>query len=72
MVKKLKVNVGMLDAYIRLSVGFSMLGIGTRHKCTPAIILGSMKIAEGITRFCPILFWLEKDTLHWKSGEIED
>lgn len=65
----MKVNVGMLDAYLRLTAGFAMLGIGARHKCTIVTLLGSMKIAEGITRFCPILYWLDKDTLSWKCDK---
>jgi hypothetical protein len=28
-------------------------------------LLGSMKVAEGITRFCPVLYLLDKDTLDW-------
>lgn len=71
-VSKIKENVGLLDAYLRLTLGFTVLGLGMRHKIPLAVLLGSMKIAEGVTRFCPILSWLDKDTLHWKCGSIQE
>ena len=71
-VGKIKENVGLLDAYLRLTLGFTMLGLGTRHKIPFVVLLGGMKIAEGVTRFCPILSWLDKDTLHWKCGGIQE
>ncbi|WP_058485091.1 YgaP family membrane protein [Defluviitalea phaphyphila] len=54
----MKKNIGICDAYIRLFLGFMIFGIGIikRSKCT--IAMGSMKIAEGITRFCPMLYIL--------------
>src|SRR5690554_1175185 len=48
-------NVGTLDAYIRITLGFMMLGGGIMKKCPVKIAIGSGKIAEGITRFCPML-----------------
>ena len=71
-VGKIKENVGLLDAYLRLTLGFTTLGLGMRHKIPLVVLVGSMKIAEGVTRFCPILSWLDKDTLHWKCGSIQE
>lgn len=51
----LKKNVGNLDAYLRLVTGFSMFGYGIMKRSKLSIILGSIKIAEGITGWCPIL-----------------
>ena len=48
-------NVGRLDAYVRISAGLMMMSLGVmKHKGWLAAI-GSMKVAEGITRYCPIL-----------------
>ncbi|WP_432401361.1 YgaP family membrane protein [Wukongibacter sp. M2B1] len=51
----MKKNVGDLDSFLRITAGLSMLGIGIRKNCNPLIMLGSMKVAEGITRYCPLL-----------------
>ncbi len=59
----MKKNVGNLDAYFRITAGFSMLGIGISKDSNLLIALGSMKVAEGITRFCPVLNLLGKTTL---------
>lgn len=56
-------NVGQLDAYIRISGGLTLLGWGISKKSMPAIVAGSMKVAEGVTRFCPMLYLLGLDTI---------
>ncbi|KAF0198088.1 MAG: Uncharacterized protein FD169_151 [Bacillota bacterium] len=56
-------NVGQLDAYIRISGGLTLLGWGLSKKSMPAIAAGSMKVAEGVTRCCPMLYLLGLDTL---------
>ncbi|WNF36874.1 DUF2892 domain-containing protein [Bacillaceae bacterium IKA-2] len=61
-------NIGLLNAFIRLTCGFTMLAWGTSKlikrpfRNTPmiVIILGAMKVAEGITRFCPLTFFVEE------------
>lgn len=66
--KKVKPNIGMLNSYVRLACGFSMLAWGTsklvKHpfRNTPlfVIIMGAVKVAEGITRFCPLTFLFEE------------
>ena len=50
-------NVGRMDAYVRISAGLIM-----KHKGWMAA-LGSMKVAEGITRYCPVLDALNLSTL---------
>ena len=56
-------NVGQLDAYIRVTSGLTLLGWGIGKKSMPAMVAGSMKVAEGVTRFCPMLYLLGLDTL---------
>jgi len=58
----MKKNVGDIDAYIRLTGGLTMLGVGVAKKSTLAIAFGAMKIAEGITKFCPVLYLLGLST----------
>ena len=55
--------MGTLDAHIRLSIGFSLLGMGVISSSKTMVTLGAMKIATGITRFCPIMHLLKITTL---------
>ena len=50
-----KKNVGRLDAYLRISTGVILTGVGIMRKKGCLTVLGGMKIAEGITRYCPVL-----------------
>lgn len=47
-------NVGDFDAFLRLTAGLTLFGYGIMKKSKLSIFLGSMKIAEGITRWCPM------------------
>lgn len=59
----MKKNVGRLDAYIRITLGLIGLGCAIskmsnhryRKKPYGLLLWSAMKVAEGITRFCPIL-----------------
>ncbi|CEH28128.1 hypothetical protein AM501_23830 [Aneurinibacillus migulanus] len=70
----MKKNVGLCDAFIRITVGLIGLSYSTvrmvqrPYRMSPIIItiLSAMKIAEGITRFCPLL------TMFGISTEDED
>lgn len=60
-------NVGTIDALLRITCGLTMLAwCASRPKrefpCFIAL-LSAMKVAEGITRFCPILALLNKNSL---------
>ena len=56
-------NVGRMDAYVRISAGLMMVSLGImKHKGWMAA-LGSMKVAEGIPRYCPVLDALNLSTL---------
>jgi len=48
-------NVGDFDAYMRITVGLFMIGTGIMRSSKMMVGLGAMKVAEGVTRFCPIL-----------------
>jgi len=61
-------NVGQLDAYIRISGGLTLLGWGVSKKSMPAMAIGAMKVAEGVTKFCPMLYLLGLDTLKPEQG----
>lgn len=58
-------NVGELDAYCRIASGLTLLGIGIMNSSKTTSFLGSMKVAEGVTRFCPMLHFLDKNTFDW-------
>jgi hypothetical protein len=67
-----KQNIGIVNALIRITIGLSVLAWSTaKHTKMPwrdsyilLGVLGAMKVAEGIVRFCPItaLFEREQDT----------
>lgn len=59
----MKKNVGNLDAHIRLFMGFSLLGMGVIRSSRFTVGLGAMKIATGISRFCPIMHVLKLSTV---------
>lgn len=56
-------NVGTFDAMMRITFGLTGLAWGISrmirypHKSTPLIVtfLSAMKVAEGVTRWCPML-----------------
>lgn len=54
----MKKNVGDLDSFLRLTAGLSMLGIGIKKDSRSLILVGAMKVAQGITRFCPFLYMM--------------
>lgn len=51
-------NIGLIDAYARLSCGLTMFGMGICKKSKFMIALGAMKTAEGITGFCPMYYFM--------------
>ncbi len=64
-------NVGDMDAYLRLTGGFTLLGLGVLDRSRFMVLLGAMKLAEGITRFCPMLHMLGMNTLGDKLVQEE-
>ena len=56
-------NVGNIDAYLRITGGLFMIGTGIMRSSKTMIGLGAMKVAEGITRFCPMLYLLNLSTV---------
>ncbi|NEU31667.1 DUF2892 domain-containing protein [bacterium LRH843] len=58
----MKPNIGRLDAYCRITMGLTILACSTaklvrRPTATMPMLgamMGGMKVAEGITRFCPL------------------
>lgn len=65
---KLKPNIGIINALIRITIGFTILTWITaklvkkpwRDSYLIMAMLGGMKIAEGIVRFCPITALFER------------
>ncbi|QOS98876.1 DUF2892 domain-containing protein [Brevibacterium sp. JNUCC-42] len=60
----MKKNVGTVDAFIRITMGLVGFGCAISKMSTyrygrkpyGLLLLSAMRVAEGITRFCPILF----------------
>lgn len=55
-------NIGDTDAYLRIACGLTMFGFGVMDRSRPLVALGAMKVAEGITRWCPLLHVLGMTT----------
>ena len=66
---KVTQNIGIVNALIRITVGFTVLSWATaklvkrpwRDSYLWMAMLGGMKVGEGILRFCPITALFEKD-----------
>jgi Protein of unknown function (DUF2892) len=59
----IKPNIGTWDAYVRIMLGLTALAFGIRRSSRKddlmgalMILTGSMKVAEGITRICPLMY----------------
>ena len=60
-------NIGIVNALIRITCGLTLLAWSTSKSCKKPwrdsylilIILGAMKVGEGILRFCPITYLFE-------------
>ena len=57
-------NIGIVDAYLRLFGGLTLLALGAGRKfgragSICAVLLGASKVAEGITRYCPMYDLME-------------
>lgn len=63
-----KKNVGDTDAYLRIAGGLTMLGVGVMDRSRLMVAFGAMKVAEGITRYCPLLDMLNLNT----TGQEQD
>ncbi|MBA2876844.1 YgaP family membrane protein [Thermaerobacillus caldiproteolyticus] len=63
-----KINIGIVNALIRITCGLMILAWATakmtrwpwRDSYLFIAMLAAMKVAEGITRFCPITALFEK------------
>ena len=65
-------NMGKMNRFLRLTAGFYLLGVGINKSSNLFMVAGSMKIATGLTRWCPIVHILEKRAQHKESTKEED
>ncbi|MBU7594672.1 YgaP family membrane protein [Metabacillus halosaccharovorans] len=73
-------NIGIVNALIRITCGLSVLAWATSKYCKKpwrdsyliAIILGAMKVGEGILRFCPITYLFENSDTYFFEDDDED
>ncbi|XJZ27637.1 DUF2892 domain-containing protein [Bacillota bacterium Lsc_1132] len=63
-----KPNINILNALIRITIGLTIVAWGTaklvkrpwRESYLLAILLGAMKVGEGIVRYCPVTALYDK------------
>lgn len=76
----MKKNVGTLDAIMRITVGLTGVAWGTAkmvkqpYRSLPVIVTvaSAMQVAEGITRYCPMLDLLKMNSQRLNQAEIND
>jgi len=65
---KVKPNIGIINALIRITIGLTILSWCTAKQVRKpyhqsylwVAICGAMKVAEGIVRFCPVTAYFEQ------------
>ncbi|MDQ0178177.1 YgaP family membrane protein [Bacillus chungangensis] len=65
---KIKPNIGILNALVRITCGLTMLSWSTarlsrvpwRQFYLMTAMLGAMKVGEGIVRYCPVTAMFQK------------
>lgn len=65
---KVKQNIGIVDALLRITCGLTILAWSTskmvkkpwRESYLILSVIGAMKVGEGIVRFCPIVALFEQ------------
>ncbi|MCK0472348.1 DUF2892 domain-containing protein [Halalkalibacter sp. APA_J-10(15)] len=68
----MKPNISLINSLCRITAGLTILAWSTakltkrQSSAAPILIamLGSMKVAEGITRFCPLVYLANQKTHH--------
>lgn len=73
---KVTPNIGIINALIRITCGLTLLSWSTarlvrrpmRESSMLAAMMGAMKVAEGIVRYCPVTAFLQQQT----GGEDEN
>ncbi|ARK28710.1 YgaP family membrane protein [Halalkalibacter krulwichiae] len=75
----MKPNIGRVDALCRITMGFTILACSTAklvRKPDQGMLLlyamcGGMKVAEGITRFCPLVYAAEQNMVSFQDPSHE-
>lgn len=75
----MKPNIGRIDALCRISMGFTLLAWSTaklvrkpsRTMPLMTALMGGMKVAEGMTRFCPLTYLVEQKMVDMQGCERE-
>jgi hypothetical protein len=76
----LKPNIGILNSLVRITCGFTFLSLGTarlirrpwRQSSIIVILLGAMKVAEGIVRYCPVVALMKSPAVSNKLQQQND
>ncbi|KGP89686.1 hypothetical protein N780_10190 [Pontibacillus chungwhensis BH030062] len=73
-------NIGIINAMIRITFGLTLLCFSTakmvrkpwRDGNWMMIMLASMKVAEGIVRYCPVVAMMEETKNNQQDKEDEE
>lgn len=73
-------NIGILNSMIRITLGLTILAWSTskmvkrpwRDSYIFMALMGAMKVAEGIVRYCPMTALYEKGQEMMDHGEVDE
>ncbi|MBM0067543.1 YgaP family membrane protein [Alkalicoccobacillus gibsonii] len=70
----MKPNLNLIESFIRITCGLTLLSLFSAKKQASligfiGIILGALKVAEGMTRFCPIKYMNKANQIETKKHE---
>mgnify|MGYP001945157663 CR=1 FL=1 len=76
----LKSNIGIVNALIRITAGFTFLSYGTarlvrrpwQQSNLLIIMLSAMKIGEGIVRYCPVTDLVKSPQVQNKISQLKN
>lgn len=76
-VKLIRPNIGIVNALIRITCGLTILAWSTSKSCKKPwrdcyfilIVIGAMKVGEGILRFCPFIYLVQNAKMPFLKDE---
>ncbi|QHE50972.1 DUF2892 domain-containing protein [Pontibacillus sp. HMF3514] len=73
-------NIGIINAMIRITVGLTVVAYSTarmvrqpwRQSSMMYVMIGAMKVAEGIVRYCPVTAMVQQQVDQKKEKDDEE
>ena len=77
---KVRPNIGIINAMVRITVGLTVVAYSTsrmvrkpwRQSSMLYAMIGAMKVAEGIVRYCPVTAMIQQQADEKKEKEDDE